>query len=77
MSPHRRKLVATALLLSGLVGYVLGAVVLADHLPRHWLVSLSYFFIAGTGWSFPAMALLRWADGAPRSPASKPTETLP
>lgn len=76
MSPRLRKLVATALLLPGLVAYALGAMVLADHVPAHWLAKLVYFIVAGIAWAFPARALLRWAEGPLLSPKTG-AETRP
>lgn len=77
MPPRRRKLIALGLLLPGLLAYVLGAIVLADFLPPHWLVDLVYFIVAGIGWAFPAMALLSWAEGPRKSKVSNPPETGP
>lgn len=77
MPPRSRKLVALALLLPGLLAYVLAAIVVADALPQHWLVRLLYFIIAGIAWAAPARALIAWAEGRPKSTTSKPNETRP
>lgn len=75
MSPRRRKLLALFLLLPGLLAYVLGAIVIADFLPAHWLVDLAYFIVAGVAWAFPAMVLLNWAEGPRKPKVSTPPET--
>lgn len=80
MPPRLRKLVATAFLVPALIAYALGAMVLADRVPGHWLVQLLYFIVAGVSWAFPTMALLRWAEGGgarkPQKPA-KPAQSDP
>jgi hypothetical protein len=62
MSPRIKKLVGTVALLSGLVAYVLGAAVIADFVPKHWLVQLLFFAFAGIGWALPAIPLIKWMN---------------
>ncbi len=62
MSPRIKKLVGTAALLAGLVAYVLGAIVIADFVPKHWLIQLAYYAAAGIGWALPAMPLIKWMN---------------
>ncbi len=62
MTPRFKKLVGTAVLLGGLVAYVLGAIVIADFVPKHWLAQLLFFATAGIGWAFPAIPLIKWMN---------------
>jgi hypothetical protein len=66
MNPRLKKLVGTGVLLAGLVVYVLGAVALADFVPKHWLIQLLFFAVAGIGWSLPAMPLIKWMNAEPK-----------
>ncbi len=65
MNPSARKFVGMIALLAGLALYVVGAVVLADYVPKHWLLQLIYFAAAGIGWAAPAIPLLKWINAAP------------
>lgn len=65
MSPRIKKLIGTAVMLPGLVAYVLGAIALADVVPKHWLAQLLYFAVAGIGWALPAIPLIKWMNAAP------------
>lgn len=62
MPPRLRKLISLTVLLPGLLAYALGAMLLADFVPKFWLFKLCYFVIAGVGWAAPALLLLRWAE---------------
>lgn len=65
MTPRVKKLIGTGVLLAGLVVYVLGAIVLADLVPKHWLIQLLFFALAGIGWSLPAIPLIKWMNADP------------
>lgn len=67
MNPRLKKLIGSAALLAGLAGYVLGAIVVADFVPGHWLAQLLFFAVAGVGWSLPAIPLLRWMNAEPKA----------
>lgn len=72
MPPRLKKLIALAVLIPGLAGYSLGAVILADRVPDHWAADLAYFLTAGLAWALPARLLMRWAE---RDPPSAPRAT--
>jgi hypothetical protein len=42
--------------------YVVGAVTLADHLPKLGWVRLLYFAIVGVAWGLPLLPLISWAE---------------
>lgn len=65
MSPRVKKLVGTIILLGGLMGYVLGAIVIADFVPKHWLIQLVFYALAGIGWALPAIPLIKWMNADP------------
>lgn len=65
MNPRIKKLTGTAVMLVGLVAYIIGAVSLADFVPRHWLVQFIYFAVAGIGWALPAIPLIKWMNAGP------------
>ena len=62
MTQSNRKLVGTFLLLGSIVGWAALAtaiylIILAE---MPWWVHIAYFAVAGFGWLWPAMALIRW-----------------
>ena len=67
MSPQVRKLVGTVAIVLFLCGWVVAALALADHLPKHPAVSLLYYLIAGLGWGVPLFPLLTWMNREPKS----------
>lgn len=66
MNPRIKKLVGSAALLAGLVAYVLGAIVVADFVPKHWLIQLLFYATAGIGWALPAIPLIKWMNADPK-----------
>lgn len=66
MNPRIKKLIGSGVLLAGLGAYVLGAIALADFVPKHWLVQLCYFAVAGIAWSLPAIPLIKWMNADPK-----------
>ncbi len=66
MAPRIKKLIGSGALLGGLFAYVLGAVALADAVPKHWLAQLLYFAGAGIAWAFPAIPLIKWMNAEPK-----------
>lgn len=62
MSPSIRKLVGTMAILLSLFGWVVGALNIADHLPKHPAASLIFFLVAGLGWGVPLFPLLTWMN---------------
>ncbi len=66
MNPRIKKLVGAAALISGLVAYVLVAIVIADFVPKHWIIQLLFYAIAGIGWALPAMPLIKWMNADPK-----------
>lgn len=66
MNPRVKKLFGTGVLIAGLCAYVLGAIAIADFVPKHWLVQLVFFAIAGIGWSLPAIPLIKWMNAEPK-----------
>jgi hypothetical protein len=74
MTPRQRKLVGLAALVPGLAVYLAAAGALGEQVPNRWYLKLPYYLAAGIAWAFPAMALLRWADGR-ASKNRPPSET--
>lgn len=66
MNPRFKKLIGSGVMLAGLGAYVLGAVALADLVPKHWLAQFIYFAVAGVAWSLPAIPLIRWMNAEPK-----------
>ncbi|MDZ7627796.1 MAG: DUF2842 domain-containing protein [Parvularculaceae bacterium] len=66
MSPRIKKLLGSALMLIGLGAYVLGAIALADVVPKYWVAQLLYFAVAGIGWALPAIPLINWMNAEPK-----------
>ena len=62
MTQSQRKLIGTVLTIIGVMIYAAAATAIYDR----WLVGapnlllLLYFLLAGLGWIFPAMAIIRW-----------------
>ncbi len=54
-------------MLAGLGAYILGAIVVADFVPKHWLLQLIYFAVAGIGWALPAIPLIKWINTEPKN----------
>lgn len=63
MTPHLRKLASLALLIPYLALYLGGAALIGEKVPPRWYFQAPYYAIAGVLWAFPAMLLLRWAEG--------------
>ena len=59
MNPRIKKLVGAAALISGLVA-------IADFVPKHWIIQLLFYAIAGIGWALPAMPLIKWMNADPK-----------
>lgn len=68
MSPRARKLASLLILGPYLALYLGAAAYLGAHVPPHWYFQAPYFALAGVLWAFPAMALLKWADGRQSRP---------
>ncbi|WP_292053649.1 MULTISPECIES: DUF2842 domain-containing protein [unclassified Brevundimonas] len=62
MPPRLRRFVAAIAVLVFLVFWVWGAVTLNEYLPDIWWVDMIFFTVAGIGWGFPLIPLLRWAE---------------
>jgi uncharacterized membrane protein len=67
VSPRYKKLIGAAVMLAGLGAYILGAIVVADFVPKHWLLQLIYFAVAGIGWALPAIPLIKWINTEPKN----------
>ncbi len=66
MNPRIKKLIGTAVMLAGLGAYVLGAIAIADLVPKHWFLQLIYFALAGIAWALPAIPLIKWMNAEPK-----------
>lgn len=66
MNPRVKKLIGSGVMLAGLGAYILGAIALADFVPKHWLVQLLYFAAAGIAWAMPAIPLIKWMNSEPK-----------
>ncbi len=62
MPARIRKLIGLFGVLGFLAAYIAVAVVIADHLPRHWAVQLVFFAIAGVAWGVPLIPFFRWMN---------------
>ena len=66
MSPSLRKLVGMVAILAFLFGWVVGALAIADYLPKHPAAALIFFLVAGLGWGLPLFPLLSWMNREPK-----------
>jgi hypothetical protein len=62
MPARIRKLLGLFVVLGFLAAYVAIAVVVADRLPRHWLVQLIFFAVVGVAWGVPLITFFRWMN---------------
>lgn len=62
LKPNGRILIASAVLILGLVLYAGLAVTVADWLPPHQAVQGLFIAAAGLIWVWPAVRLIRWAS---------------
>jgi hypothetical protein len=62
MPARLRKLVGLVAVLAFLAAYVVGVSILADHIPRHWVVQLAFYAVAGICWGVPLLPLIRWMN---------------
>jgi hypothetical protein len=59
-----RKLIASLAGVLGFIGYIMLAVVVADHLPFDGVIMQTvYFLVAGLLWTLPARWLMLWSVG--------------
>ena len=66
MPARVRKLIGLFAVLVFLAAYVAVVIAIGDRLPRHWLVQLAYFSIAGFAWGLPLIPLFRWMNRGPQ-----------
>ena len=59
--PNGRVLIASVVLILGLVLYAAAVATAADLLPEHGLVQGVFIAAAGLIWVWPAIRLIRWA----------------
>jgi membrane protein implicated in regulation of membrane protease activity len=75
MPARLRKPLGMLILLTGLFGYVVAAVVIGSEvIPGHWAVQLVYYVIAGTVWAFPLRPLLQWMNRPDNAADDEPAE---
>ncbi|RUT32558.1 DUF2842 domain-containing protein [Arsenicitalea aurantiaca] len=62
MTQSTRKLIGTLLTVFSLIVYSILAVIVYEAflMDQVWWVLILFFAIAGLGWVFPAMAIIRW-----------------
>ena len=62
MSVRIRKLIGTFALFALVIIWALVAMAVAQFPPifQNWWVAAIYYVVAGIGWIFPAMPLIRW-----------------
>lgn len=66
MNPRIRKLVGMLAMLVFLFLYVVAAITIAGHLPKHPAVSLVYFAVVGVAWGVPLFPLMAWMNREPK-----------
>lgn len=66
MNPRLRKLVGMLGMLVFLLFYVVLAITIAGHLPKHPAVSLLYFAVVGIAWGVPLFPLMSWMNREPK-----------
>ena len=66
MNPRIRKLVGMLAMLVFLFLYVVLALNIAAHLPKHPAISLLYFAVVGSAWGVPLFPLLTWMNREPK-----------
>ncbi len=65
MNPRLKKLIGMLGMLVFLFFYVVLAITIADHLPRHWIIQVIYFAVIGVAWGVPLFPLLSWMNREP------------
>jgi hypothetical protein len=62
MSARIRKLIGTFALFALVIAWALVAMAVAQFPPifQNWWIAAIYYVVAGMGWIFPAMPLIRW-----------------
>lgn len=62
MTQRNRKLIGVLLMLSSIVLWLgIGTAIYLNWLQgAAWFVLIPYFCVAGMGWLFPAMSIIRW-----------------
>jgi hypothetical protein len=45
-----------------LFGWIVAAITIADHLPKHPAIDLIYFLVVGTAWGLPLFPLMKWMN---------------
>ncbi|MCF8503348.1 MAG: DUF2842 domain-containing protein [Caulobacter sp.] len=66
MPSRIRKLVGMVAMLAFLFGWVVAAIAIADHLPKHPAIDLIYFLVVGTAWGLPLFPLMKWMNQQPK-----------
>ncbi len=62
MNPHIKKLIGAVGILAFLALYIAVAMIVAEFLPRFWLVKLIYFVVVGTAWGVPIIPFITWMN---------------
>ena len=62
MKERTRKLSGSIGLLFGLSAYIVACVNLADFVPRQFLLEMLFYALAGVGWAYPTIFLIRWMN---------------
>lgn len=66
MNPRIRKLVGMLVMLAFLFVYVVLAIAIAAHLPKHPAVSMLYYAVVGIAWGVPLFPLMTWMNREPK-----------
>ncbi len=63
MTPRLRKLVSLGILVPYLGLYLGAAALIGERIPPRWYFQAPFYALAGVLWAFPAILILRWAEG--------------
>lgn len=61
-SARVRKLIGLFGILAFIAAYVVLAVAVGEHVPKHWAAQLVYYVVVGTAWGVPILPLISWMN---------------
>lgn len=62
MNPRQKKLIIVLATPFFLLGYIILALALSDHVPDQWFLQLVFYVVIGTVWAFPIKPVFVWAN---------------
>ena len=66
--PRHKKLIVVLAFMPVILAYIIVVMAVSDHVPKHWLVQLVFYIVAGMAWAFPLKPVMAWMNRAPEGP---------